>query len=432
VTRSSLGKIVLLVVVLLLHTFLIGNDALASAISEAPRISDSMSITTCVSPDSCFGVVIELIRSASRAIDLEIYAVDSPWLIDNMTAAINRGVKATIILEKRALGFSQTNLHAASVWTAAGAIVYWASTQFAFTHAKFMVVDNQTVMVESANWSKNSLPRIPTNKANREWGIVIANGQVAAFYDTLFQNDRKAARPYSASDGQGKPPTKTETPGQYQPKFSSQTFTGNFTVQPVVSPDNYVPVLSALLRVANSSLDLQQLELRQGGVVSMLLLDVLAAKTRGALIRISVDNNEANKAALGFLSSRGVEARLGSKTLFARIHNKGVIIDQKIVLVSSQNWSANSLENNREVGIIIFAPAVALYYQRVFDSDWASSEIFTFTTSPTATIETTASPGPGKPIPGLPDGPVILGIVLGLVTVLVITHVILSRRRTET
>jgi phosphatidylserine/phosphatidylglycerophosphate/cardiolipin synthase-like enzyme len=52
------------------------------------------------------------------------------------------------------------------------------------------------------------------------------------------------------------------------------------------------------------------------------------------------------------------------------VHNKGVIVDNKSVLISSVNWNENSVTRNREVGIIIENDDVANYYSNVFLYDW--------------------------------------------------------------
>jgi phosphatidylserine/phosphatidylglycerophosphate/cardiolipin synthase-like enzyme len=54
-----------------------------------------------------------------------------------------------------------------------------------------------------------------------------------------------------------------------------------------------------------------------------------------------------------------------------KVHNKGVIVDDTRVLVSSINWNSNSPNFNREAGLIIDHPQVAMYFKQVFDDDWA-------------------------------------------------------------
>jgi len=68
-----------------------------------------------------------------------------------------------------------------------------------------------------------------------------------------------------------------------------------------------------------------------------------------------------------------LEARCADLTAsgFEKIHNKGVIVDNRLVLVSSINWNSNSPNFNREAGVIIEHPGVAGYFNAVFEDDWA-------------------------------------------------------------
>jgi phosphatidylserine/phosphatidylglycerophosphate/cardiolipin synthase-like enzyme len=48
-----------------------------------------------------------------------------------------------------------------------------------------------------------------------------------------------------------------------------------------------------------------------------------------------------------------------------------VLIDRKIAVVSSTNWSKNSIEAARETGFLIESKSAAGYYSQVFDLDWS-------------------------------------------------------------
>jgi hypothetical protein len=55
------------------------------------------------------------------------------------------------------------------------------------------------------------------------------------------------------------------------------------------------------------------------------------------------------------------------------IHNKGMLIDGNVTLVSSINWDENSFENNREAAVLITSPAINEYYESLFNQDWQAS-----------------------------------------------------------
>ena len=75
----------------------------------------------------------------------------------------------------------------------------------------------------------------------------------------------------------------------------------------------------------------------------------------------------------GIAEKEGIPIEAGAIDLdekgLAKMHNKGMIIDDSVVLVSSINWNENSVMRNREVGLLISGEAAG-YYAAVFESDW--------------------------------------------------------------
>jgi phosphatidylserine/phosphatidylglycerophosphate/cardiolipin synthase-like enzyme len=53
-----------------------------------------------------------------------------------------------------------------------------------------------------------------------------------------------------------------------------------------------------------------------------------------------------------------------------RVHNKGIVVDSAVVLVSSQNWSADGVLRNRDAGLILSNAEIAEYFERIFIDDW--------------------------------------------------------------
>jgi phosphatidylserine/phosphatidylglycerophosphate/cardiolipin synthase-like enzyme len=70
------------------------------------------------------------------------------------------------------------------------------------------------------------------------------------------------------------------------------------------------------------------------------------------------------------------------------IHNKGIVVDGKIVLVSSANWSSDGVLRNRDAGLIIHDEEIAGYYQQVFLDDWESRARATLDDDPRVIVAT--------------------------------------------
>jgi phosphatidylserine/phosphatidylglycerophosphate/cardiolipin synthase-like enzyme len=77
-----------------------------------------------------------------------------------------------------------------------------------------------------------------------------------------------------------------------------------------------------------------------------------------------------------YLEENGIKVKFiyTNWSVFTNVHNKGVIVDNKTVLISSINWNYNSFMNNREAGLIIENESIAKYYSEVFFYDWNLKE----------------------------------------------------------
>jgi len=233
-------------------------------------------------------------------------------------------------------------------------------------------------------------------------------------------------------DGRGRygpPPTSFDPaekrlpkpPGGYVPVFPDPvTVDEEATFELVLSPDTSLnetgAILGAIAR-AKEEILIQHLDLRLywGSRVrsvartpqttpSLLLEALVAAARRGVRVRVLVDcskfgcqrgpeeydrardSNDDTVAWLRELADReglDIEARLidldtpaerrgedNEDAGFSKIHNKGMVIDRRVVQVSSINGSENSFKGNREVGVIVESPSVAAYYAYLFWYDW--------------------------------------------------------------
>ena len=72
------------------------------------------------------------------------------------------------------------------------------------------------------------------------------------------------------------------------------------------------------------------------------------------------------------LRAAGLLRKLRAQNLAHVIHchNKGVIVDDDHVVVSSTNWSENSILRAREAGLLITSKELTAYYASVFELDW--------------------------------------------------------------
>ncbi|MHA2306682.1 MAG: phospholipase D-like domain-containing protein, partial [Candidatus Hodarchaeales archaeon] len=108
---------------------------------------------------------------------------------------------------------------------------------------------------------------------------------------------------------------------------------------------------------------------------------VEANNTRGVNIRIQVNEGSDSDNATYYFLDKGIDVRwMGTSdsqtggSYIATTHTKLIIIDGKITLLSSINFSYKGLTDNREAGMVIQSTTVADYYTLIFKSDWADGE----------------------------------------------------------
>lgn len=153
-------------------------------------ITDHMTITPVLTPDS--GVYVSavkaLIASATKTLHLQFQYIELPKtadasnqpFVDLVTAVVDRqkaGVEVRIIMSEyetagyleqlQALGLDVTNT------------VKLQNN----VHNKGVIVDGQSVLVSSQNWSSAGVLR------NRDAGVIIESEKVAAYFEQIFQHD---------------------------------------------------------------------------------------------------------------------------------------------------------------------------------------------------------------------------------------------------
>lgn len=91
------------------------------------------------------------------------------------------------------------------------------------------------------------------------------------------------------------------------------------------------------------------------------LQQILSAKT-SLDIRITLPNDKKN------FQSRPIQSQIKLLTS-PRIHAKAILIDDTYLVISSINFSSNSMDNNREIGIIITDQESIIKYKKQFLQD---------------------------------------------------------------
>ena len=360
------------------------------------RISATGNATLFSSPDSSFREISSEIENASKSIYLNMYEFTNPLLCDAVCRALERNVSVTVLLEGQpAGGLGMEERYVANeIYEHGGKVFYMAGDsekgiyrRYAFDHAKYAVIDNETCIIQSANWGKAGVPASNTF-GNREWGIVVENGSLADFLLDVFGEDMNYTDviPFRPSDFlYGKPPPEffmdeSIPEGNYKPSFYPAYVNGTFNFTVILSPDNAEREILKLLDSAGKSIFIEQLYIQKEWDGTNPFLSEIVNKSRaGVDVRVIMNYNpryestdRMNEETALYLKQNGIDVKFvySNWSYFTNVHNKGIVVDGNKTLISSINWNENSVRNNREMGIIVESEYAGKYFTKIFNYDW--------------------------------------------------------------
>ncbi|MFB6183024.1 MAG: phospholipase D-like domain-containing protein [Haloarculaceae archaeon] len=335
-------------------------------------------VTAFALPDAD-GVVPRVLRSADRRVWLAGYTLTSRRVVDALVAAHRRGVDVRVLLEGGPVGgIARREARLLDELAAAGVDVRLLSgprTRYAYHHAKYAVVDDRALVL-----TENFKPAGTGGRSSRGWGAVVDQRRVVAGLAATYRADAgwAAARPWHVAR-RGRTFTDAgSATGRYPSRYDSRTIHAS-RVELLVTPDNARPRLVDLLDHAEESIRVIQMSIDERD--DPLLQATLRAARRGVHVRILLSSawfaREENGRLVEWLNERAdaedlpLEAKLADPGgRYEKIHAKGVVVDNRHVVLGSLNWNRESMTDNREVVVVLSGDQVAGYYGSVFDADW--------------------------------------------------------------
>jgi phosphatidylserine/phosphatidylglycerophosphate/cardiolipin synthase-like enzyme len=157
-------------------------------------------------------------------------------------------------------------------------------------------------------------------------------------------------------------------PRQY---FPPKVITADMKVQPLLTPDNYASFILPLINSARRSfyMQTQYIHPSEDPTLTALVEAVKRKIADGLDVRLILSQYE-KQDWLELLQEAGVE--LSAVRIQANVHNKGIVVDSAVVVVSSQNWSGAGVSTNRDAGLIIYNEEAARYWEEIFLHDWTN------------------------------------------------------------
>lgn len=282
-----------------------------------------------VQPDDGLEPFLREVDAAACGIDLSVYILSEPTIIEHLGQAAGRGVRVRVMLEEHPFGGGGGQVETMAMLEELGIEVRWSGTQLRFSHAKYMVVDSTVAVVMNQNLTTSAFT------SNREFAVITTERAEVEQAQEVFDRDWEHL---DIDDPDG---------------------------PLILSPSNSRERLVALIVGAERSIDLYAEVIRDDEIVS----ELVAAAGRGVAVRLIVDQSidEGTQDRATQLFERGVEIRLASALY---IHAKLMVIDGDVAVVGSQNPTPTSLDDNREVSMAVEDEAVLQRCALIFERDW--------------------------------------------------------------
>jgi len=347
-----------------------------------------------VSPDDGREPLLSFFGSAERSLELAAYTLTSEAIATALAGAARRGVRTRILLEGApAGGLDAESVQVAADLARSGAEVRWLLggsgivKRYRYLHAKYAIVDASRILVGSENFGDAGFPASRDSGGNRGWSLILEEPRVALQLREVFEEDfdpsRRDTRPMDGSEGVDLPLAPRA------PRWTSPTAVRPRRMQLVVGPEGSLAPegLLGMLGSAQKSLWIEAFYLEDTwhGRTNPLLEAAFDAARRGVRVRIVLDgsawstdeSSEGNDDAARRIKTRAAQEGLdlhvklaGPSGRVERIHNKGVLVDGRVLYVGSMNWGLVSATANREVGIILDDPGIAARFEAALHEDW--------------------------------------------------------------
>jgi len=276
----------------------------------------STTYTLVTMPDNGLTAIYNLLKSATKTIDMTMYELTDTTVTTILTTAAKSGVKVRVILDQN--NEKKSNTTAYNTLTAGGVSVHWANPTYACTHQKTITVDSATSAIMTLNLVTVDYP------TSRDFAVITNNAADIAAIETTFNAD-----------------------------FTDATITPPTGDNLVWSPTNSRASLLSVINGATKSLLIAQEEMADTQVESA----IEAALKRGVAVTMVQENLTGTYTAIlqTFKADGANVATYSSRTGYY-IHAKIILADygtsQATLFLGSENVSTASLNKNRELGLI--------------------------------------------------------------------------------
>jgi len=293
------------------------------------------------------GRLIEKINAAQTSIHIASFEFDLTPVAEALIAARERGVDVRWVTDDESgIEADEEPGHGQFAMLQDAGIEVRSDTRSALMHNKFWIFDGQIVWTGSTNVTENGVFDQDNNV------IVIQSPELAAIYEREFQE---------MWDGQFGPRSPST--------LDQQVVTVNGSRIVVVFTSEDPALENAIVPLVQSAT--QSIRFLTFSFTDFPLADAMSQRFKAGVDVAGVFEkvgSETEAAELRTLMCRSVPVKQDGNPGF--LHHKVIVVDERIVITGSMNYSTNAEENNDENVIIIDNAEIARLYLQEFERVW--------------------------------------------------------------
>lgn len=331
--------------------------------------------------NASYSPLIDLLNSAVRSIDIEIYDMDDPKVLEALVLAQARGVRLHIVQEPTPMGGKCHVFKAVrereddncrfrknlvfevrangGIYAPFNKDLCGVEGKSCFQHGKMVIIDGHTAMLSTGNFNSTNLCNVEAGPeiCNRDYSYVTEDQEVVDTLENIFEHDLYG-EPYDLSS------------------LLSPGVSERLTVSPIGLGRIIDFIASAKFRI-----QIQNQYLREPTVNEALIV----AAQKGVDVQVTVASlchferpkptaaQRANQIYSAFADA-GITTRFFTREILVGgmpgyLHTKAIVVDNARAWVGSMNGSNEAATMNREYGIIFDSPHDVRKLSQLMDAD---------------------------------------------------------------
>ena len=294
--------------------------------------------------------VVSVINQARTSIKMMMYHLSNPDVVNALIAAKKRGIDVVLILDQKSISSGKYQDFATQLQNS-GVTVVRSSSGFSISHVKAMVIDGTMAFISTMNL-------VGAWQQMRDYGIFTTDAGIIAEFNSVFATDLQ-----NAQNG-----------GNLTPPLSNP----NLVWSPINSEAKLVDLINASRKTVQVTVENLGNPRFQAALVNAVRRGVqVVTETPECIFG---DQGNRNDEFIRGLISVGARSRLmpmPNTVALPYMHAKSIVVDGYVAFLGSENFSVNSLNYARELGIVFMQPQSVQKLNAVFAQDWSVSKDFT-------------------------------------------------------